>query len=240
MYVPGPPIVTITRCDLDQMFVLNLDAREYMSMPIPKPPSKEELQARAAQQPKPVAPSQPTLLIETTTRDTGERKQMFGYMARHVITTVRQMPLIDAGQIPQETVTDGWYVDLDTSISCSKPSSGTFGLLVGGTRRPGEPPQIPVPTFKNVGKPETGFALMTKQIHRLIDSSPSASARKQSGPANEMQVTELSTQPLEAGLFEVPKNFRKVDQIRRTPIPSYWRTLLGWLAYYWSRLSHAF
>jgi hypothetical protein len=240
VYVPGPPIVTITRCDLNQTFVLNLDAHEYMSMPIPKPASKEELQDRAAQQPKAIAPSQPTLLIETSTQDTGERKQMFGYMARHVITTVKQTPLVDSGQIPQETVTDGWYIDLDTSISCLKPSSGSFALLVGGTRKPGEPPQMPVLTFKNVGKPETGFAVITKQIHRLTSSSPGVSAQVQNGPVNEMQVTELSTQPLDAALFEVPKNFRKVDQIRRTPVFSYWKRLLAWVAYYWSRWSHAF
>ena len=240
VYVPGPPVVTITRCDLDQTFVLNLDAREYMSMPIPKPPSREELQARAAQQPKPVVQAQPTLLIETTTEDTGERKQMFGYMARHVITTVKQIPLVESGQIPQETVTDGWYIDLDTSVSCVKPSSGASGfLLVGGTRKPGEPPQIPVPTFKNVGKPETGFALMTKQVHRLISSSADASAQKKEEPANEMQVTELSTRPLDDSLFEVPKDFRKVEQIRRIPVFSYWRRLLGWLDYYWARLKHA-
>jgi hypothetical protein len=237
VYVPAPPIVTITRCDLDQMFVLNLDAREYMSMPIPKPPTKEELQAREARQPKPLAPSQPTLLIETTTHDTGERKQMFGYMARHVITTVRQIPFLDTGQIPQETVTDGWYIDLDTSISCAQQSSGRYAVLVGRTRRPGEPPQTPVLTFKNVGKPETGFPLITKQVHQLTGSSPNPSAQKQNEPTNEMQVTELSTEPLDPALFEVPKNFRKVDQIRRTPVFSYWRRLLGWLSYYCSRLS---
>lgn len=238
VYVPGPPVVTITRCDLDQTFVLNLDAREYMSMPIPKPPSREELQARAAQQPKPVVQAQPTLLIETTTEDTGERKQMFGYIARHVITTVKQIPLVESSQIPQETVTDGWYIDLDTSISCLKASSGMFSLLVGGTRGPGEPPQIPVPTFKNVGKPETGFALMTKQVHRLISSS-AASTQKKEEPTNEMQVTELSTRPLDDSLFEVPKNFSKVEQIRRIPVFSYWGRLLGWLDYYWARLKHA-
>src|SRR5690242_3715263 len=45
VYVPGPPIVTTTRCDLNQTFDLNLDAREYMSTPIPTPPTKEDLQA---------------------------------------------------------------------------------------------------------------------------------------------------------------------------------------------------
>ena len=238
VYVPGPPVVTITRCDLDQMFVLNLDAREYMSMLIPRP--REQLEALAAQQPKPIVPPQPTLLIETTTEDTGERKQMFGYMARHVITTVKQIPLVESSQIPQETVTDGWYIDLDTSVSCVKPSSGAFGfVLVGGTRKPGEPPQVPVLSFKNIGKAETGFALMTKQVHRLISSPADASTQKKEEPTDEMQVTELSTRPLDDSLFEVPKNFRKVEQIRRTPVFSYWRRLLGWLDYYWARLKHA-
>ena len=183
--------------------------------------------------------AQPTLLIETTTEDTGERKQMFGYMARHVITTVKQIPLVESGQIPQETVTDGWYIDLDTSVSCAKESSAYSGLLVSGTRKSGEPPQIPVLTFKNIGKAETGFALMTTQFHRLISSSADASTQKKEEPTNEMQVTELSRRPLDDSLFEVPKNFRKVEQIRRTPLFSYWKRLLGWLDYYWPRSKHA-
>jgi len=242
VYVPGPPIATITRCDLDQIFVLNLDDREYTVMPVPKPPSKEELQARAAQQPKPAPPPQPTLLIETTTHDTGERKKMLGYTARHVITTRKQIPLVDSGQIPQETATYGWYIDLDTSVSCDRPGAGlfAFSLLVGGgPRKPGEPFQSPVLTFKNIGEPEKGLALMTKEVHRATFSVPNGSVQTRENTTNEMQVTELSTGPLDAALFEVPKTFRKVSQIRRTPIVSLWNRSLGWLGYYWARLKRA-
>lgn len=242
VYVPGPPIATITRCDLNQIFVLNLDDREYTVMPVPKPPSKEELQARAAQQPKPATPPQPTLLIETTTHDTGERKKMFGYTARHVITTRKQIPLVDSGQIPQETATDGWYIDLDTSVACDRPGAGlfAFSLLVGGgPRKPGEPFQSPVLTFKNIGEPEKGLALMTKEVHRATFSVPNGSVQTRENTTNEMQVTELSTGPLDAALFEVPKNFRQVSQIRRTPIMSLWNRSLGWLDYYWARLKRA-
>jgi len=240
-YVPGPPIVTITRCDLGEVFALNLDDHEYTAMPIPKPPSKEELQARAAQQPKPAVRPQPTLLIETTTADTGERKQMFGYTARHVITTRRQIPLVDSGQIPQESVTDGWYVDLDTSISCDRPAAGLFAFaLVGGApRNPGEPPQMPVLTFKSIGEPERGLALTTKEVNRITFSLPDGSAQTREDTTNETQVTELSTGPVDAALFEMPKNFRKVSQIRRTPIMSLWNRSLGWLDYYWARLKRA-
>jgi len=242
VYVPGPPIATITRCDLGEVFVLNLDDREYTSMPVRKPPSKEELQARTAQQPKPATPPQPTLLIETTTHDTGERKKMFGYTARHVITTRKQIPLVDSGQTQQETATDGWYIDLDTSVSCDRPGAGlfAFSLLVGGgPRKPGEPFQSPVLTFKNIGEPEKGLALVTKEIHRATFSVPDNTTQKTEHIADGIQVTELSTAPLDPALFEVPRNFRKVSQIRRTPIVSLWNRSLGWLDYYWARLKRA-
>ncbi len=238
-YLPAPPIVTITRCDLDQTLVLNLDDGEYMSMPIPRPPSREALQARAAQQPKPAAQPQPNLLIETTTEDTGERKEMFGYAARHVVTTVKQIPLVESDQIPQETVTDGWYIDLDTTIPCDKMSYGTVAILTGSVRKPGEPPQIPILSFKNVGKRETGFALATTVTYRTTRPLPDGSKPPEGRITNEAQVTELSTGPLDAALFEVPKNFRKVPQVRRTPVVSYWMRSVGWFDYYWARLKRA-
>jgi len=236
VYAPVPAMATITRCDLDQIFILNLDDREYMAMPIPKPPSREALQARTAQQVRPTA--QPTLLIETTTEDTGERKQMFGYTARHVITTVKHMPLVESGGLAQETVTDGWYIDLDTSIPCARVFYNGF-LLTGGSRKPGDPPQIPIPIFKSVGKPERGFALATKELNRLTGPLPDGSIQKEARISNEMQVTELSTASLDPALFEVPKNFRKVAQIRRGPVLSYWQLTRAWLNYYWTRLKRA-
>jgi hypothetical protein len=191
-----PVIVTVTRCDLNQTFVLNLDDREYMSMPVPKPPSLEDVQAVLAQHPAPAVPPQPTLLIETTTEDTGERQELFGYTARHVVTTVKQIPLVQSRQNSQENATDGWYVDLDTTVSCD-PQRQLKGLLISSVGVSG--PEPPVLTFKNIGKAETGFALFTKDI------------------GSEMHVTELSTEPLDSALFEVPNDFREVPQIRRGP-----------------------
>src|SRR2546426_2089727 len=79
----------IWRCDLGQISELNLDDREYHSSPLPKWPTREELQARAAKSPQPAQPKKPNLLVEISTVDTGERKELFGYTARHVITTRR-------------------------------------------------------------------------------------------------------------------------------------------------------
>ena len=82
----GPPLAAITRCDLGQSFELNLDTSEYISIPYPpKPLTPEEIKARGLT-PVTYASDKPTLRIEVTTADTGERKEIFGRMARHVIT----------------------------------------------------------------------------------------------------------------------------------------------------------
>lgn len=229
-----PRVASITRCDLGQIFQLNLDDREYTSRPIPKPLSPEEqkaraeeLKARAAQGLQPQRPAQPNLLIEITTNDTGERKQMFGYTARHVITTEKRTPLEGASQVPTENVTDGWYIDLDTSISCDPPrQSGAF-VLLGGTNG-----TIDYPTFKFVGQRETGFALATTSRDTLFQPDGS---RREVAPFNTVQVNDLSTAPLPPGLFDVPPGFRQVRELRRAPIMPWWGRALMSLYTTWSR-----
>jgi hypothetical protein len=51
--------------------------------------------------------------------------EMFGYTARHVITMRTVTPLDDTDAIRQETVTDGWYIDLDTQLSCDPVNETT-------------------------------------------------------------------------------------------------------------------
>ena len=118
----GPRIVTIVRPDLGQQFDLNLDASQYAQRPLYSPPqklqplTKEELQARGIKMPPPAEPAKPTFRIETVTKDTGERKEMFGYLARHVITTRREISLEGSRRAAQEMTTDGWYIDLEPQL----------------------------------------------------------------------------------------------------------------------------
>ena len=236
VYIDAPHFVTITRCDLGQRFELNLDDREYTSMSLPKFPSKEELQVRAAKRPNPTALPQPNLLIEMTTVDSGEHKQMFGYTSRHVITTRKQIPLEGSRQEATETVTDGWYIDLDSSVSCDpqRQSGGAVGfLLFSGTGG-----EIPIATFKNIGKPESGFALATKTTFRSTYTLPDGS-KQESSSVTETQVTELSGRAIAAALFEVPPDFRPVSQVRRSPSIPFWkRWLIGGYSS-WVRLRQA-
>jgi hypothetical protein len=74
----GPQLASIVRCDLGQMFELNLDTGEYVAAPYPPQPlSKAQAEAAGLKTPQFVASDNPTLRIETTTLDTGERKDFF-------------------------------------------------------------------------------------------------------------------------------------------------------------------
>jgi hypothetical protein len=50
----------------------------------------------------------PTVLVEISTKDTGERKEMFSYTARHVITTRTDGPLGDTTASMKLTVGCSW------------------------------------------------------------------------------------------------------------------------------------
>jgi hypothetical protein len=227
----GPPLALISRCDLDQNFELNLQDKQFVSAPLPHFPSEAEWQALAAKFQPPPKPPTPTILIEGTTVDTGERKKLFGYEARHVITTRKQTRLNGDTEGNSESVTDGWYTDLSTKLSCDPKFPGRPGYVHTAFLTAGPSNQPPdVPTFKIVGKPEEGFALSTKTTNQNTYSLPDGS-KKVFASTDEMEVTELYSGPLDQGLFEVPKGFTKVQQIRRNPpiplsmlIQEYWNS----------------
>ncbi len=226
----GPHIASITRCDLGQMWQLNLDAHQYSSAPYPpKPLTKEQMKAIGIKAP-PLSelPSKPTLLIETTTVDTAERKQLFGHTTRHVIVTRKQSPLEGSQRQPQESVTDGWYIDLDPRISCDFKGRGhayVHAMLSGGGRAPDRP------KFVDVGPPEAGFALQLKTTSRNVYTLADGT-KKEDTSTTERTVTQLEEGPLEPALFEIPAGFRQVAHVETNP-PVDWQTVL---ANYWQWL----
>ncbi len=212
-----PWTALITRCDIKQQFWLNLDDREYTASPLHVYASKEEWpRAHAVPHGQVVERREPTVLVETETVDTGERKDFFGHLGRHVITTRRIVPLAGAKRGPSTTVTDGWYIDLDRRISCD-PSwrfgGAGHGLLSLTVK--GEPSDVPM--FRDIGEAETGFAVLSRTLPETM-TPPDGSAQAPSSMW-QTEVTDLSTAELDAALFEVPTEFRLVERIRQDPIP---------------------
>jgi hypothetical protein len=221
----GPHIASITRCDLGQMFQLNLDAHEYSSAPYPPNPlTKEQTEAIGIKATPPgELQSKPTLLIETTTVDTGERKQLFGHTARHVIVTRKETPLEGSRRERQESVTDGWYIDLDVRISCDRKWPAGARAYLRALSGDGRAPDVP--KFVDVGEPVTGFQVEMKMTNRSTFALPDGTT-KENTSTNESSITQLEEGPLAPAIFEIPPGFRQVAHIEQNP-PLDWQTVLA-------------
>jgi hypothetical protein len=245
-----PHIALIESCENDtkKAFALNLDNRTYAPITLSRKLAAEEITALNERASKAETPKRPTVLHEITTRDTGERKQSFGYTTRHVITTFKVIPLGDADATPGESITDGWYIDLDLDIPCdpglTAPREGTTyavaQLLVGASNpsQPGAPVSASKPNLVQttyVGKPETGFPIRTT----MRQSGPVLGLNQNQVNTTEREVTELSAKALDPSLFEVPKNFRSVPRILPVPRAALWAQWLAWAHYYWVRFAQA-
>ncbi len=194
--VGGHQTIVLTRCDLQRTLVLDVAYRTYSSAPLnPYPNALVRLAASFASRRRPRQPS-PTLLVETTTVDTGERKTAFGHTARRVIITRRDIPLPERNAAAAETRTDGWYIDLETRPSCERNEGRTVlvGVVTSGSD-PHRRAQRPVVTFKDIGAPERGFPI-------------DVTTTWQSGSDDRRVVTELSHVDLDPALFEIPHGFK--------------------------------
>ena len=197
LYRPTPHTALIKRCDLQRIFHVNFEDREFTEWPVQPEPTRHELKARAASAPSTDAPA-PTIRVQTETVDTGERKAMFGWSARHVITTQHVVPLTGSAREERVSVIDGWYIDLDTQLTCEPWAGSGHGFALG--YKEGEQP--PRPIFENIGEPERGYPLRFSTTDGI-----------------EIEVTELSTDTLDPSLFDVPAGFRQVETIRQEPAP---------------------
>jgi hypothetical protein len=137
-------------------------------------------------------PSQ-TIVIDVETRDTGERRQMFGHPARHFITIERRRAEYP-DKPPSATLeirTDGWYLDTP----------------------------LPFPIHSHIGAVAVLRVLTIDQHNR--QTVPKIEITR-NGPAphglpvweetrvNLSEVTEFSEASLDESLFEPPKGFRRV------------------------------
>jgi hypothetical protein len=63
----------------------------------------------------------------------GERKQMFGYTARHIITTMEMKSSPDAcATVDMKMEIDGWYIDAAFALDCDSTRAYTYRPPHGG------------------------------------------------------------------------------------------------------------
>ncbi len=192
---PGLDIVSLTQCDLKRTIQFSDKARKYVVTPMEAGNSSSSGGAEANDVAEPAAASRGGVITYVmTSTDTGERKEMFGFNARHVKTVTSMESSPDAcSQLKQRIETDGWYIDFSATFNCEL---GRTGMMASRPPRGGCQDRV---RSRRVGTGRTGFPLIETTTMYGADGRAMFTSTK--------EVLELSREPLDAGLFEVPNGY---------------------------------
>jgi hypothetical protein len=197
----GGQMITITQCDLRRNLQLMPMTKTYMVQPYDEASSSSGAAATASSRPPLQQPAKKGGVITSTvtTRDTGERKQMFGYTARHIITTMVMDSSPDAcSPVKNKMEIDGWYIDATFALDCDLGHNYTPyrpHVNAGGCQDRYE--------TKQIGTAKKGFAVWEKTTMFGPNGAESFSTLN--------EVIEFSQATLDASLFEAPADYREVS-----------------------------
>jgi hypothetical protein len=188
-------MIVLQQCDLRRNIQIMPQANAYIIQPYDQPATTNDASSTATQ---PGAVRKGGVVTSTvTTRDTGERKQMFGYTARHIITTMVTDSSPDAcSPIKSKMEIDGWYIDAAFALDCdmSQAYKSYRPQTAAGCQDRYE--------TKQIGMAKKGFAVWEKTTMFGQDGAQSFST------VNE--VVEFSQATLDASLFDIPAGYREV------------------------------
>ena len=190
-------MILIQQCDLRRNIQIMPAAKAYMIQPYDEPSTTTTTTPNTPSQPTPVKKG--GLVTSTvTTKDTGERKQMFGYTARHIITTMEMKSSPDAcSQNNTKMEIDGWYIDAAFALDCdsSRAYSNYSPKVSGGCRDRYE--------TKTIGLAKKGYPVWEKMTMFGPNGAESFSTTN--------EVIEFSQATLDPSLFDVPEGYREVQ-----------------------------
>jgi hypothetical protein len=202
----GPLRAYIHHRDLRRSFSLDLDARIYTTHRVNEYGAPVWIRGRTWERKSSGFVTQ----IQSETVDNGERQEMFGHVARRVISRNTTTPDSASGGHPSDTETDGWYVDPPAAWMAlhPPPKPGTFYFLSARTQDSG------IDEFKHshTGPVENGFPLITTMVHRSTYLDHDGSLKVHTS-TRRSEVTEFSEADLDPGLFLPPPEFRRVLQL---------------------------
>ena len=198
-YEYGPLRAHILNRDLGYGFVIEPAAGLFTASRVNVHGSPTWMKPRRMEPPK---PSGKTVHNHIETIDTGERRELFGYAARHVITKSRQTR---DSELESETERDGWYINPPAAWLnvYPPPKAGTFYYLASSTSAWDDH------KFTEVGKRETGFALLTTLTHKSWFNDEMGSLRT-SEDIHREEVIAYSEAPLQPDLFVPPRSYQRV------------------------------
>jgi hypothetical protein len=190
-------MVMLQQCDLRRNITIMPQAKAYMIQPYDQPATSNAANTNTATtQPGPVKKGD-IITSVVTTKDTGERKQMFGYTARHIITTMETNSSPDAcSQMKSKMQIDGWYIDAAFALDCD--SSQAYKSYRPQTANGCQDRY----DTKQIGLAKKGYPVYEKMTLFGEDGTESHSSIN--------EVVEFSQATLDASLFEAPADYREV------------------------------
>jgi hypothetical protein len=192
----GMDIINITQCDLKRTIQVSDKTRKYVVTPMDTAASAGNGGANVAATSAPSEPSRRggVITYNTSAVDTGERKDMFGFTARHVKTTMSIESSPDAcSPMKHRMEIDGWYIDLSFGLNCE---TGGAPMMAGPPAGGGCRDSV---RFNRKGAARTGYALQETTTMYGPNGEVSFTSTR--------EVVELSREPLDAALFDVPAGY---------------------------------
>lgn len=202
MFPGQPEIITIEQCDQRRIIQYNPKTNTCMVSPMDVEIAPAAGAGARASRPQPEAdetgPTKGggTVTISGGTSDTKERKPMFGFTARHLKSSMSVQPSGDSCMTDGMSMEkDGWYADINPAYTC--PSRPTGNAPMG---RPSKPSCQDRFVYKG-GLGHLPFPLQeTTTMH---------TGKGQTVTMSE-QVEDLSTQPVDPKLMDMPAGCRVV------------------------------
>lgn len=187
-YEGFPRFARILNCTEGREATVNLDVGEYSLRKWPVHKAREGV-AKSSESIRQEIEHAPKREI----RDTGERREMFGYRARRVISQIIHKPWAGPKSQPHtqtvEEIIDGWYIDIAISEACI-PADGTLGSNLA-------PSGVP--------------AWLRMTVTQRIFSADGTTRDKTR--TYEQEIVEVSKQPLDLSVFEIPPGFKIVSRV---------------------------
>ncbi|HQU82373.1 MAG TPA: DUF4412 domain-containing protein [Pyrinomonadaceae bacterium] len=189
-------MINITQCDLHRGVQINPNTKTYII-------NQYETETTAATKPTNVKSdgvvrAGGTVTTTVTVKDTGERKQMFGFQAKHLIITMETVSSPDAcNKNNSKMQMDGWYIDAEFVLDCDTNQYRSYNPQ---TAKGGCQDKY---SMKQNGTAKRGYPVYEKMT--MFDEN----GKESMSIVNE--VVELSKATLNAELFDVPQGYKEVS-----------------------------
>ena len=156
-------MISLTQCDLRRGVQLNSQTKTYVVDRFDEG-TQAAAKSTAAVDRNGVVQAGGRVTTTVTIKDTGERKQMFGFTARHLIITMETVSSADScNKTNTKMQTDGWYIDAEFVLDCDYGvrSYGGYNAKGGGCKDKYE--------MKTIGTAKRGYPVYEKMT--MFDES---------------------------------------------------------------------